>query len=684
LVVLLLLFEKSLYESLLDKFSSAKADIEPLKSLVQKMVTPELLDTIRKILVEECFRPGSAPEPMIVDSEEKKPEPSQQQSLITLLNPALLSVNNKTVLTACEPLLSSDYTSQHSDIFEDFFEVRTIALLDLLSASFSIFKPDNIYEMLKNTVSDGLGVQSSKYVHDSVKRVARLICADEVVYRMIRDGKMLDNEIKWLENQAESTHNFTVAMSSSEITRVIDHLGILTKLSTKREAVWKAYCCAHPAIIKLLYDILASISILSSDSIPAEIIIAFLTLLSVSVSDNTRKTDGEEYEEKIAVSPEQLNIEKELVLFVTSDAKKLTIFADLYVLRYTDSNVRKNASLFLKRIWFVESSSESKHVLMDLFVNLLQKAPSVGIQSSEFMAELGDMFIEKKSKEAEQSVVVDPKILVSMLRSQNRVLMEHPNASLYRKVGTVVEDSSKYLFEARPCLCCNAASTEFKTVELNSIANQMRATSTARFYRLKSTYFIKSFSLSMKKRNSSLRSVKVLNVYVNTRRVADVIDLRDNWDLWKRVQNVHLDEGTDEYVIVFPRPISAANLCLEVAELHNSGKNHLLRCPRCSNTVPDRHGVCSHCGENAYQCHNCRYIPYENFDGFFCPQCGTCRDCQFEVTLSMYESFVPEPVESDEDLKKATESLSSHANRATSALLQLYDLKTSAASLLYP
>jgi len=250
-------------------------------------------------------------------------------------------------------------------------------------------------------------------------------------------------------------------------------------------------------------------------------------------------------------------------------------------------------------------------------------------------------------------------------------------------MGSLVDDFSQYLFEPRPCMRCNAASTECKSVDLDNITKQMRATSTARYFSLKNTYVIKSFSLSMPKRRDSSRSAKVVNVYVNTRRVADIIDLRDKWDLWKRVQSIRLPEGTRDTVVTFPHPVSAANLCIEVAELH-SERREAPKCPRCGNSVPDRHGICSHCGENAYQCRGCRYIPYENFDAFFCPQCGTCRDCQFEVTLSVYESFVPEPVESDEDLKKATKSLSSHAGSATDALLRLYDLKTSSSAYLYP
>jgi len=399
----------------------------------------------------------------------------------------------------------------------------------------------------------------------------------------------------------------------------------------------------------------------------------------VRVDDNV-----EEGKEKARMVAKKSQSEKSFVSFLENDTKKLHQFADLYALNYADDNVRAKASEFLKRIWFHANSSSTRRVFMELFRDLLKRAPSVGLKSSEFMNELGFMFDPISASEVENELVVEPKMLISMLRSQNRVLMEHPNSSLYRRLGGLVQDCSEFLFEPRPCLCCNATSTECKAFDLGSITTQMRATSTARFYRLQDTYIIKSLSLSVQKRRSGSRTIKVLNVYVNTRRVADIIDLRDKWDLWKRVQSIRFGEKEQESIVVFPHPVSAANICLEVSELHGADRREVLKCPRCSSSVPDRHGVCSHCGENAYQCRSCRYIPYENYDAFFCPQCGTCKECQFEVTLSACQSFVPEPVESDEDLKKATESLGSHASNATDALLKLYDLKTSSSVLLYP
>jgi len=695
-ITLVILLEKALLESLFDHLTSTKANVEPLSALVKQLATPEFIGAVQK-LMGDCFKPGKHAEPMAVDGTQKREEPDTAQSIVKLLNPNLQAETKSQQMVSCEPLLSSEYCSFHADIFDNFREVVTLALVQIALATFKITKPEGMFTAWEPLVKVAVGAPTSRYLRKTIKAFAKFVCADEVIYLMIRDGNMLDTEVKWLENEATRSDNFTAPLSSSEASRAIDHLSALTKLSKKRETVWKAYCVAHPATFKLFYSILSCIAVSSLESVPAELLTSLMFLLSVSLSDippsTSPKNSTTTSEESKKVTPSEATpTEKEFILFIASDVKNLDRFARAYSLQCTDSNVRKHASTFLLRAWYHTSQPECKCVLKELYTKMIQSAPVYGAQSKEFMKALGRMFqphpesedAESPAVRDEKVIAVDPKVIVSLLRSQNRVLLQHPNASLYNRVESMMGGPTKYWFEPRPCLRCNAASTEFQDTDLGSISNQMRATSTARFYRLKNTYKISSIHITIQKRRSSSRTVKVLNIYVNTRRVSDVIDLRDNWDLWKRVQSVRIPADSTDSSVSFPCPLSAANICFEVAELHEESRRESLKCPRCSNSVPDRHGVCSHCGENAYQCRNCRYIPYENYDAFFCPQCGQCKDCQFEVTLCVCQSFVPEPVESDEDLKKATETLDTQTTEASNSLLRLSSFRTEAALHLYP
>jgi hypothetical protein len=63
-------------------------------------------------------------------------------------------------------------------------------------------------------------------------------------------------------------------------------------------------------------------------------------------------------------------------------------------------------------------------------------------------------------------------------------------------------------------------------------------------------------------------------------------------------------------------------------------------CPRCNRPVTDRHGICRHCRENAFQCRLCRNINYENLDGFLCNECGYCKHARFDYSVACKPSFI--------------------------------------------
>jgi len=106
-------------------------------------------------------------------------------------------------------------------------------------------------------------------------------------------------------------------------------------------------------------------------------------------------------------------------------------------------------------------------------------------------------------------------------------------------------------------------------------------------------------------------------------------------------------------------PIVATNLMVEFETLHDvsaAGLPQRMLCPRCNRPVTDRHGICRHCRENAFQCRLCRNINYENLDAFLCNECGYCKHARFDYSLVCTPSFAVEPVRSEEDKHKAMQA----------------------------
>ena len=107
-----------------------------------------------------------------------------------------------------------------------------------------------------------------------------------------------------------------------------------------------------------------------------------------------------------------------------------------------------------------------------------------------------------------------------------------------------------------------------------------------------------------------------------------------------------------------------------------------LQCPRCSANVPANPGVCSNCGENVFQCHKCRAINYDEKDPFLCNSCGFCKYAKFEYSLTARPCCAVDPIENEEDRKKALSSINTLLERADKVYRQLVSNKPELEQLL--
>ena len=170
--------------------------------------------------------------------------------------------------------------------------------------------------------------------------------------------------------------------------------------------------------------------------------------------------------------------------------------------------------------------------------------------------------------------------------------------------------------------------------------------------------------------------VSTINLYCNNKPVTDVGELKNRWDLWKRVKTLSLSPAQAELRFDFTIPIVATNLLIEYASFHDAATQvEKLQCPRCSRTVTDKHGICKHCGDNAYQCRHCRNINYEKLDAFLCNECGFCKHARFEFTLTVRPSYVIERIGCEAERTKLLSLIDSELQNASKRHAQLIALK---------
>ena len=83
-----------------------------------------------------------------------------------------------------------------------------------------------------------------------------------------------------------------------------------------------------------------------------------------------------------------------------------------------------------------------------------------------------------------------------------------------------------------------------------------------------------------------------------------------------------------------------------------------------------------------FQCHKCRSINYDEKDPFLCNACGFCKYAKFEYTLTSRPCCAVDPIESEDDRKKAILSINSLLDKADRVYRQLIGNKPILESLL--
>jgi len=137
------------------------------------------------------------------------------------------------------------------------------------------------------------------------------------------------------------------------------------------------------------------------------------------------------------------------------------------------------------------------------------------------------------------------------------------------------------------------------------LAQETKFTANSQTIKLKASSIINGIDLHIQDVKPS-RMVRMINVYYNNKALP-LGELKNRWSLWKKAKTLHLPPNHTDLHVDFPIPITATNILVEYASFHeNPQVVEKLQCPRCSRIVTDKHGICKHCRENAYQCKQCR------------------------------------------------------------------------------
>lgn len=197
--------------------------------------------------------------------------------------------------------------------------------------------------------------------------------------------------------------------------------------------------------------------------------------------------------------------------------------------------------------------------------------------------------------------------------------------------------------------------------------------------RLNGCYSIAGFTLHIGDPRKA-KCVRRLRLSYCSQPISELQELRSASHLWQHALECHVAPCQTELQVELELPVMASCLMVEFTDFHVSlqeAASETLTCPRCSHIVTDKHGVCSCCKENAYQCRHCRHISYDAPDAFLCSECGYSRRGRFEFSLSAGPAWQYAPVKMEQQHAAALAHLQS-CSEDLSHKLELLDLHAQA------
>ncbi|KAL8124720.1 auxin transport protein BIG isoform X1 [Apium graveolens] len=633
---------------------------------------------------------------------------------------ALLTIRRELPAGNFSPFFSDSYAKSHrADIFADY---HRLLLENAFRLVYSLVRPEKHDKVVdkekvhkipsgKDLKLEGYQDVLCSYINNPhttfVRRYARRLflhlCGSKTQYYSIRDSWQFSSEVKKLYKHIHKSGGFQSAKSYERSVKIVKCLSTMAEVAAARPRNWQKYCLRHDDILSFLLN---GVFYFREECVVQTLKLLNLAFYTGKNTDSLHKAEGGDAGTGANKSGSQpvdskkkkkgedgndsgsdkayVDVEPLVDIFTSKTVDLLRPFIDYFLLEWNSSSVRAEAKCVLHGVWHHARQSLKETILLAL-LQKVQFLPMYGqniMEYTELVNFLLGTFPDSTEKQKRLDIVdrcltFDViKCIFETLHSQNELLANHPNSRIYNTLSGLVEFDGYYL-ESEPCVACSSPEVPYSRMKLETLKSETKFTDNRIIVKCTGSYTIQSVTMNVHDARKS-KSVKVLNLYYNNRPVADLSELKNNWALWKRAKICHLAFNQTELKVDFPIPITACNFMIELDSFYENLQAlslEPLQCPRCSRPVTDRHGICSNCHENAYQCRQCRNINYENLDSFLCNECGYSKYGRFEFNFMAKPSFTFDNMENDEDMKRGLAAIESESENAHRRYQQLLGFK---------
>lgn len=632
------------------------------------------------------------------------------------------------------PFFLKQYVKSHAhDVFEGYPQLLTEMALRLpyqtkkiSEANYGAVEPTTFVSEWHTVLCDYMMTHQTPYVRRQARKLLLYVCGTKDKYRELRDLHTLESHMsdikkilgfdvsRHVEREKTERNSALYSLAYDTLLRLIEHLNACVEIATSRTINWQKYCLdaggesiltfllrisyflddgVSPIVLQLLQSAICPIQFSPPINQPLHSASNVKSSRSTKASSPVKSSSRQRGEKSKSEEPisnndildqnssqfQQLKDQNDIYCnTLVNQINQHSCFSDgtiesfieKFLLECNSTAVRWQGHSLILSIQ-KNSSLKQQRLLLDILWKLWHKLPNYGRKAAQFVDLLGYFALKTNQQDGGFKTRSYVKEAVNVLRSQNKSLAYHPNAALYANLAQLVQLNGYYL-ESDPCLVCNNPEVPYTSLKLSSLKVDTKYTTTTQIVKLACSHSISKISLRIGdlKRQKMVRAIKI---YYNNRSVQAVVELKNRPTMWHMAKKVTLTAGQTDIKIEFPLPITACNLMIEYADFFENvqASSETLQCPRCSASVPANPGVCSNCGENVYQCHKCRSINYDEKDPFLCNACGFCKYAKFEYTLTTRVCCAVDPIENEEDRKKAIFSINSLLDKADKVYKQL-------------
>lgn len=614
------------------------------------------------------------------------------------------------------PFFLKSYVKNHTnDIFENYPDLLTEILVRL---TYQILKHINVsnpeaYEIdsPKNSwyylLCEYMMIQHTQ-IRRQVRKLLMYICSTKEKYRRYRDFHALESHMKAIRRIITSN-----CRGYEDTVELVEHLKGCADVSSNRVANWQRYCVSDPSVLEFFF-----MRTIGQDEPIAHFILNLILAAVIEEKDkdgtvkdkanvatikdkkgtvqivvaNTVVPSSSSATSYLAPNPsskDTTDSDADLSIELVKQIHKVIAFEVLWAFIKTFLLESNNVSIrwqchSLTVALYQNCDTIDQENMLDLLWSLWPSLHAYGRKATQFTDVLSYFtmqYIRDSSHDPARSLEFVNNAVES-LRNQNQLLANHPNKYIYTQLSKFVELDGFYL-ETHPCPVCNNPEISFTNIKLSAVKIDSKFTTNTQIVKLVGSHTISKISLRIADLKRT-KMVKTINIYYNNKNVQAVIELKNRTTTWNKAKKVSLESGQTEVKIEFPLPIVACNLMIEYFDFFENmqANSENLLCPRCSATVPANPGVCSNCGENAFQCHKCRAINYDEKDPFLCHACGFCKYAKFDYVITARPCCTVDAITNDEERAKAITTINSQLDKANMCYRQLTNLKPALLSLL--